>query len=72
MAHVASWPFSTLSRTLTFFSRILGIGTPISNPFWITNRDSLMHDEDYTTLKNGWEIISKNDDEVNSMNENEK
>ena len=40
--------------------------------FWITNHDSLMHDEDYTTLKNGWEIISENDDEVNSTNENEK
>ena len=36
------------------------------------NRDSLTHDKDYTTLKNDWEIISENDDEVNSMNENEK
>ena len=42
--------------------------------FWITNRDSLSHDYDYDykTLKNGWEIISENYDEVNSMNENEK
>ena len=36
------------------------------------NRDSLTHDDNYTTLKNGWEIISKNDDEVNSTNENAK
>ena len=38
--------------------------------FWITNRDSLTHNYDYKNLKNGWEIISENDDEVNSTNEN--
>ena len=40
--------------------------------FWITNRDSLTHDKNYTTLKNGWEIISEIINEVNSTNENEK
>ena len=40
--------------------------------FRITNRDSLTHDDDYTTLKNGWEIISEIIDEVNSTNKNEK
>ena len=40
--------------------------------FWITNRDSLTHNYDYSTLKNGWGIISESDDEVNTTNENEK
>ena len=40
--------------------------------FRITNCDSLTHDEDYTTLKKGWEIISEIIDEVNSTKENEK
>ena len=40
--------------------------------FRITNRDSLTHENDYTNLKNGWEIISEIIDEVNSTNENEK
>ena len=40
--------------------------------FRITNRDSLTHDYDYTTLNNGWEIIPESDDEVNTTNENEK
>ena len=31
--HVASWPPSPLACFLTFFSRILGIQTPILNPF---------------------------------------
>ena len=64
----------------TNFSRAPSVLQPVSGAselrfrihFWITNRDSLMHDDDYTTLKNGWEIISENDDEVNSTNENEK
>ena len=33
LGHVASWPPSPLARSLTFFSRILGIWTPISNLF---------------------------------------
>ena len=31
--HVASWPPLPLTRSLMFFSRILGIRTPILNPF---------------------------------------
>ena len=64
---------ANLSRApLMFFSRIRASELWFRIHFWITNHDSLTHDYDYKTLKNGWEIISENDDEFNSMNENAK
>ena len=48
VAHVASWPLSPLSRTLTFFSRNLGIRTLILNPFsdyepWLPHARRRLH-----------------------------
>ena len=42
------WPRSPLKRSLTFFSRILGIQTPISNPFldykpWLPHARQRLH-----------------------------
>ena len=71
----ATWPFghALLSRAP---SRSLAVSWASKLWFWIcfriTNCDSLTHDNDYTTLKNGWEIISENNNEDNSTNENEK
>ena len=63
---------ATSRAPLAFFSRIRASELRIRIRFRITNRDSLTHDKDYETLKNGWEFISENDDEHNSTNENEK
>ena len=46
--HVASWPPSPLARFLTFFNRILGIRTPILNPFldyepWLPHARRRLH-----------------------------
>ena len=47
------WPPSFSRAPLTFFSRIWASELRIRIHFWITNRDSLTHDEDYETLTNG-------------------
>ena len=76
VAHVASllglWPSKLPRAPLAFFSRIRASKLRIRIPFWITNHDSLTHNEDYETLTNGLEFISENDDEHNSTNENAK
>ena len=62
--------FSRAPRT--FFDRMWASELRFRIHFWITNRDFLMHNDDYETLTNGWEFISENDDKHNSTNENEK
>ena len=46
------WPMALLVP-LAFFSRIQASELRIRIRFWITNRDSLTHDEDYKTLQKG-------------------
>ena len=57
------WPPNFSRAPLTFFSRIRASELRFRIRFRITNCDSLMHDEDYETLTNGWEFISEIDDE---------
>ena len=50
-----AWPFgrATSRAPLAFFSRIRASELRIRIRFRITNRDSLTHDDNYETLKNG-------------------
>ena len=58
----------------TFFDRIRAseLLIQIRLRFRITNHDSITHNKDYETLIKGWEFISENDNEHNSMKENAK
>ena len=77
-ASLTGWPSG--HTWFTLLSRAPSVRRPISWAsdlrfrirFRITNRDSLTHDYDYSTLKNGWEIISGSDDEDNPTYENVK
>ena len=66
------WPARSSRAPRTFFDRIRSSELRIRIRFQITNCDSLLHNEDYETLTNGWEFISEIDDEHNSMKENVK
>ena len=54
--HVATllgiWPSNLPRAPLAFFSRIQASELRIRIHFWITNHESLMHDDDYETLTN--------------------